>query len=250
MFYSRKLKKFKDINHCFFSRNGGYSKGLFKSLNCGFGSSDNKKNILKNLSYVAKKMGIKKENLILMNQTHSNKVKEIYEGNNKKKINSDALITNVNGLALAVLTADCVPVLIFDYKNKVIACIHAGWRGAFSGIIKNTVNKIKKLNSKNEIYASIGPCIGKKNYEVDLRFYRKFMSQSKKNQKFFSYKNRKKKLFDLRKFVADKLLKLKVKVDHVNHDTFKESNNFFSYRKSSNLGHKDYGRCISIISLN
>ena len=184
-----------------------------------------------------------------MNQTHSNKVKEIYEGNNKKKINSDALITNVNGLALAVLTADCVPVLIFDYKNKVIACIHAGWRGAFSGIIKNTVNKIKKLNSKNEIYASIGPCIGKKNYEVDLRFYRKFMSQSKKNQKFFSYKNRKKKLFDLRKFVADKLLKLKVKVDHVNHDTFKESNNFFSYRKSSNLGHKDYGRCISIISL-
>ena len=249
MFYSRKLKKFKDINHCFFSRNGGYSKGLFKSLNCGFGSSDNKKNIIKNLSYVAKKMGIKNKNLILMNQTHSNKVKEIYECN-KKKINSDALITNVNGLALAVLTADCVPVLIFDHKNKVIACIHAGWRGAFSGIIKNTVNKIKKLNSKNEIYATIGPCIGKKNYEVDLRFYRKFMSQSKKNQKFFSYKNRKKKLFDLRKFVADKLLKLKVKVDHVNHDTFKESNNFFSYRKSSNLGHKDYGRCISIISLN
>ena len=248
MFYSRKLKKFKDINHCFFSRNGGYSKGLFKSLNCGFGSSDNKKNIIKNLSYVAKKMGIKNKNLILMNQTHSNKVKEIYECN-KKKINSDALITNVNGLALAVLTADCVPVLIFDHKNKVIACIHAGWRGAFSGIIKNTVNKIKKLNSENEIYAAIGPCIGKKNYEVDLRFYRKFMSQSKKNQKFFSYKNRKKKLFDLRKFVADKLLKLKVKVDHVNHDTFKESNNFFSCRKSSNVGHKDYGRCISIISL-
>ena len=76
------------------------------------------------------------------------------------------------------------------------------------------------------------------------------MSQSKKNQKFFSYKNRKKKLFDLRKFVADKLLKLKVKVDHVNHDTFRESNNFFSYRKSSNLGQKDYGRCISIINLN
>ena len=76
------------------------------------------------------------------------------------------------------------------------------------------------------------------------------MSQSKKNQKFFSYKNRKKKLFDLRKFVADKLLELKVKVDHVNHDTFRESNNFFSYRKSSNLGQKDYGRCISIINLN
>ena len=151
---------------------------------------------------------------------------------------------------MAVLTADCVPILIFDYKNKIIACIHAGWRGALSGIIKNTITKIKKLNSKNEIYACIGPCIGKKNYEVDLKFYRKFVAKSQKNKKFFSNKNSKKKLFDLRKFVSDKLLEVKVKVDHVNHDTFEESDNFFSYRKSSNLGHKDYGRCISVISLN
>ena len=77
MFYSKKLKKFKNIKHCFFSRRGGFSKGLYKSLNCGKGSKDNKKNILKNLNYVSKKMKIKKKNLILMDQTHSNKVIEL-----------------------------------------------------------------------------------------------------------------------------------------------------------------------------
>ena len=77
MFYSKKLKKFKNIKHCFFSRRGGFSKGLYKSLNCGKGSKDNKKNILKNLNYVSKKMKIKKGKLILMHQTHSNKVVEI-----------------------------------------------------------------------------------------------------------------------------------------------------------------------------
>ena len=71
MFYSKKLIKLKRIKHCFFSKKNGFSKGLYKSLNCGRGSKDNKKNILKNLNYVAKKMSIKNDKLILMNQTHS-----------------------------------------------------------------------------------------------------------------------------------------------------------------------------------
>ena len=85
MFYSKKLNKFKGIKHCFFSRKGGFSKGLYKSLNCGRGSKDNKKNIIKNLNYVAQKFFIKKNKLILMNQTHSAKVIEIRERNYKKK---------------------------------------------------------------------------------------------------------------------------------------------------------------------
>ena len=168
MFFSKKLNKFKKIKHCFFSKNGGFSKGLYKSLNCGKSSRDNKENISKNLKYVAKKILCKKENLILMNQTHSNKVIEIKKNNYKRKINADAMITKVKGLALGVLTADCVPIIIYDFKNEVVGCIHAGWKGAITGIIKNTVNKIKKINSDNKIIASIGPCIGKNSYEVDL----------------------------------------------------------------------------------
>jgi YfiH family protein len=250
LFYSKKFKKFKDINHCFFSRNGGLSKGVYRSLNCGNGSKDNKKNIDKNYSLVAKKIKINRKNLLMMNQTHSNKVIIIDNRNKKfKRFNSDAIITKMKGFTLGVVTADCVPIILYDAKNQIIGCVHAGWKGAFSGIVENTIKKFKKLNSSNKIFASIGPCIGKKSYEIDLNFYKKFLLKSKKNSVYFTKKNKYKKLFDLRKYVGDKLIKLDVIVDHVNHDTFKEKNNFFSYRRSQKFKEKDYGRCISIVGL-
>jgi polyphenol oxidase len=249
MFYSKKLNKFERIKHCFFSKRGGVSMGLYKSLNCGRGSKDNKKDVLKNLDLVSKKMGVKKNKLILMNQTHSAKVVEIKKNNYKKNINSDALITRIKGLALGVVTADCVPIIVYDCENEIVGCIHAGWKGAISGIIKNTINKMRKINTNNKIFASIGPCIGKKNYEVDLDFYKKFIITSKRNKRYFSFKNKNKKLFNLRKFVADKLVESEVKFDHVNRDTFSEKMNFFSFRRSCKLKQNDYGRCISVVSL-
>ena len=156
MFYSKKFKKFKQIKHCFFSRKNGFSKGIYKGLNCGRGSKDNKKNINKNLNFVAKKMAVEKANLILMYQTHSNKVIEIKKENFRKKVVADAMITKMADLALGVVTADCVPIIIYDIKNKVVGCIHAGWKGAFTDIIKNTVKKIKKLNFNNKIYEVLG----------------------------------------------------------------------------------------------
>ncbi len=250
MFYSKNLKKINKIRHCFFSKKGGVSKEIYKSLNCGKGSKDNKLKVRRNLKLVSKKIKVKLENLKLMNQTHSNKVLVINNNNKKfKSFNSDAIITSIKGLALGVVTADCVPIILYDYKSETIGCIHAGWKGAFSGIIENTIKKFRKPNLKNKIFASIGPCIGKKSYEVDFDFYKKFILKSKKNKIYFSIKNDNKKLFDLRKYVNDKLLKLNIKVDHVNRDTFKEKNSFFSYRRSKKLQEKDYGRCISVISL-
>ena len=250
MFYSKNLKKINKIRHCFFSKKGGVSKEIYKSLNCGKGSKDNKLKVRRNLKLVSKKIKVKLENLKLMNQTHSNKVLVVNNNNKKfKSFNSDAIITSIKGLALGVVTADCVPIILYDYKSETIGCIHAGWKGAFSGIIENTIKKFRKPNLKNKIFASIGPCIGKKSYEVDFDFYKKFILKSKKNSVYFSKKNNNKKLFNLRKYVNDKLIKLNVKVDHVNHDTFKEKSRFFSYRRSQKLQEKDYGRCISIISL-
>ena len=209
-----------------------------------------KKNVNKNLSLVSKKMKINQKRLSLMYQTHSNKVIIINKRNkNSKKFNSDAIITKIKGVALGVVTADCVPIILYDIKNQIIGCAHAGWKGASSGIIENTIKKFKKLNSNNKMFASVGPCIGKKSYEVDIDFYKKFISKSKKNAVYFLKKNKKKKLFNLRKYVNDRLIKLNVKVDHVNHDTFKEKSRFFSYRRSQKLQEKDYGRCISVISL-
>ena len=249
MFYSRNLKKFKNLSHCFFSRRGGFSSGLYKSLNCGKGSKDKRKNISKNLEYVSKKMYVKKKRLILMHQTHSNKVVEINETNLNKSIYSDAVITKCKKVALGVLTADCVPILVYDKKNKIIACIHAGWRGALSDIIKKTIIKIRKKNFRYDIFASVGPCISTKNYEVDFNFYKKFLAKTNKNKKYFKSKNKNKKYFNLREYVNDKLVELNVKVDHINRDTFREKKNFFSYRRSSKLKQNDYGRCISTISI-
>ena len=159
------------------------------------------------------------------------------------------MITRIRGIAIGVVTADCVPIIIYDLKNEIVGCIHAGWKGALFGVVKNTINKIRKQSTNNKIFACIGPCIGKKSYEVDINFYKKFLNKSKNNKKYFSDKNKNKKLFDLRKFVADSLLELNVKVDHINHDTFTEKANFFSYRRSFKLKQNDYGRCISVVSL-
>jgi len=131
----------------------------------------------------------------------------------------------------------------------VLSFIHAGWKGAFKNIIKNTIHKIKKISSNSKIYASVGPCIGIKSYEVDIKFYKKFIFKSTKNKIYFLHKSKSKKLFNLRKFVTDKLKQCKVEVDQVNHDTFAEKNKFFSYRRSCKLKQKDYGRCISTIGL-
>ena len=193
MFYSRKLKKFTEIKHCFFSRKGGFSKGIYESLNCGKGSKDNKDNIVKNLKFISKTMMVKEKKLILMHQTHSDKVVEITNNNYRKKIFSDAMFTKKRGLALCVLTADCVPILIFNKKNNIIGCVHAGWKGAFSGIIEKTIKKLRKEGSVEKIFASVGPCIGTNNYEVDLKFYKKFLSKSKSNKRYFLYKNKYKK---------------------------------------------------------
>ncbi len=194
-------------------------------------------------------MRVKSENLVLMHQTHSNNVIEIKKINYKKKIYADAMITKMKGVSLGVLTADCVPIILYDPKNKIIGCIHAGWKGAFKNIIKNTITRIKKISLNSKIYASVGPCIGLKSYEVDIKFYNKFISKSAKNKLYFSHKSKSKKLFNLRRFVTDKLKQCKVEVDQVNHDTFAEKNKFFSYRRSCKLKQKDYGRCISTIGM-
>ena len=140
MFFSKKLREFKEIKHCFFSKKGGFSKGIYKSLNCGQGSRDKKINVQKNLNLVLKKIDINSK-LALMYQTHSNKVIVIDKKNkNLKKFKSDAIITKLRGICLGVVTADCVPIILYDMQNQIIGCIHAGWKGAVNGIIENTIS--------------------------------------------------------------------------------------------------------------
>ena len=251
MYFSKKFNEFTNVKHCFFSKNGGVSKDIYSNLNCGLGSNDDKKNVLSNLSIVSKKIGLDENNLFTMNQTHSNKVVIINESNqNVKRVNADALITNIKNIAISVLTADCVPILIYEKVNHTVACIHAGWKGAVNGIVENTFNQIMGMNIDNNFYVTIGPCIGLENYEVGKEFYDEFIRENKINEKFFYLKREKRFFFDLRKYVNFKIARFNVKhIENIDLDTYAEKENFFSFRRSIHLGEKDYGRCISTISL-
>jgi len=249
MIKSKRLKKFKNINHGFFNSVGGVSSGVYKSLNCGIGSKDIKKNVIKNLKIASKKIGIKKNKLILLNQIHSN---NIYYLNKilKKKLVGDGLITNVKGLGIGILTADCVPILFYEPKKNIIGAIHAGWKGAYKKIVKKMINYFKKKGSKiNDICAVIGPGISQNNYEIKDDFKSKFLNQDIKNKKYFiKYKNRI--FFNLKDYIFDQLRNCGVNnIEIIKKDTFNTKNKFFSARRSLKNKIDDYGRNISIIMI-
>ncbi len=249
MIFSKLLKKTKIVNHGFFNKKNGFSRGIYKSLNCGIGSKDNKKNVKKNLNYVQRKICSERNNIVILYQVHSSKF-HVIKKVPKKKIIGDALITKEKNLPIGILTADCAPILLLDEKKKIIAAIHSGWKGAFKNIIIKVIRKFLKLGSKKkDIIAVIGPTIGQKSYEVGNEFKDKFIRKNRKNQIFFK-KKQNKIYFDLSKFIHDQLISFGIfKIDVINKDTFDKKNNFFSARRSLKRNETDYGRNISVIML-
>ena len=252
MIKSKKLLKIKNLKHGFFNSVGGKSKNIYKSLNCGPGSKDNTSSVKKNLEIVRKKISNKAKNIFLLHQVHSNKfiyIDEKYK--NKKKPKADAIITNQKYLPIAVLTADCSPILIYDDKKKIIAAIHAGWKGAYKDIVNKVIKfMLKKGCELNNMTAAIGPSISLKNYEVKEDFKKKFIKKDKKNLMFFKI-NKKKLYFDLTSYIYTSLKKNGIKyIDVLKVDTFDIKHKFFSARRALKLKHNDYGRNISIIMLN
>ena len=253
MIKSKKLSKFRDIEHAFFNRLGGKSNGIYKSLNCGPGSSDDRKNIFNNLEIVKRKINSTSNKILLLNQIHSNKFLYISKKTklNKYKLVGDAIITNKSNTPIAVLTADCAPILMFDNNNKIIAAIHAGWKGAYKGIVKRVLNfMIKKGSSVDNITAVIGPCISLKSYEVKQDFIEKFIKKDAKTKVFFK-RIKNKNYFSLNEYIAYQLKILNIKkIEIINKDTFNVKNNFFSARRSKSCNENDYGRNISVIMIN
>ena len=250
MFFSKKLKEFQNIRHCFFSRKNGFSEGYYKSLNCGLGSNDKKENVLKNLEAVSKKIGCKKESLITLNQKHTSEVVCFRSHSDvKNKIGGDAIVSKVKNVGISILAADCASIFFYDPKNKIIGCSHAGWKGALNGIIKNTVKKFNELNSNNSyLIAVVGRCINKKNYKVKNDLFKKFVEQDKKNEVFFEKITKENYFFDLRGYINKEISNLNIKsIENIEKDTFSEVEFFYSYRRSRLKKEQDYGRCISVI---
>jgi len=250
---SKKLNRFKNIEHAFFNKLDKKSTGIFRGLNFGSSSSDKKKDILKNLETINNKFTSKSKKIVLLNQVHSNKFYYISGSSkfNGNKFEGDALITDKRKLPIAILTADCAPILIYDENKEMIAAIHAGWKGAYKGIVKRVVKfMIKKGCSPKNITAAIGPCISSNNYEVKEDFKKRFIKKDKKN--FIFFRNTKNKnYFNLNRYIHFQLESLNIKkIDIINKDTFNAKNNFFSARRSISRNENDYGRNISIIMIN
>ena len=248
---SKKLSKFKNISHGFFGSKGGVSKGIYKSLNCGIGSSDNKTNIEKNLKIVLKKINSKRKKIFLPKQIHSNKFYLIHKKITNKRIKCDAVITDQKKIPIGVLTADCAPIIIFDPKRMLISLVHAGWKGAFKGIVKKVITFFKKKGSNvKDLIAVIGPCISIKNYEIKKDFMKKFLKKNKKNKIYFKF-SKNKIFFDLRKYISFQIKSFGInKLEIINKDTFSGKNSYFSARRSLVKKENDYGRNISTIMIN
>ena len=253
MIKSQKLSRFSKIKHGFFNKKGGVSDGIYKSLNCGVGSKDKKVNVERNLKIAQNKISSKSKKIFLLKQVHSNKFIFLSNKSNIKtrSIFGDAIVCERKKVPIAILTADCVPILIYDKQKQMIAAIHAGWRGAYKGIVQKVIQfMLKKGCEPKNMIVAIGPAISKKNYEVQLDFKKKFIKKDKKCIKFFTAKKNKIN-FNLKAYVKNLILSHSIKkIDLIDIDTFDQKNNFFSARKSLKLKNDDYGRNISIIMIN
>ncbi len=236
-------------NYGFFTRNGGYSTGIYKSLNCSSRSGDSNINTSRNRAKVIEELGKVDGRLIIPVQKHTN-VCEIIDDNDSENINADALVTKSEKLILCILTADCVPLLLHERKENIIGAIHAGWKGAKNNIIENTIMKVLELGGKIEnISIVIGPCIQQKCYAVGNEFFENFIIENKKNSKFFIKKDEKY-YFDLPQYCINKIKNTGIKeIDNIGKCTYENGDEFYSYRRSVHRDEIDYGRQPNAITI-
>jgi YfiH family protein len=150
-----------------------------------------------------------------------------------------------------VLSADCAPVLMVDPQAQVIGAAHAGWRGALAGVVDSTIAAMEGLGARRErVNAVIGPCIGARSYEVGPEFPAPFLAQDEANGAFFEPAKRTGHfLFDLAAYLVHRLTLAGISASATGHDTLAASEDFFSYRRNTLNGERDYGRGLSAIAL-
>ena len=239
------------INHGFYTRLGGASSGIFEGLNCGTGSLDQAEMVQINRSLVAEDMGGDLSDLVTVYQTHSATALTIASTGNPETA-ADAMVCASPNITLAVLTADCQPVLFSDPNAKIIGASHAGWRGALNGVLDATIDAMEGLGAQREnIVGVIGPCISQPAYEVGQDFIERFLEASPDNHCFFSNaKAPKKYLFNLPGYGLFRLRKAGIKAaEWTQYCTYSDPKRFFSYRRATHEKKADYGRLISTIRL-
>jgi YfiH family protein len=240
------------LRHAFFSRDGGVSGGIYASLNAGLGSSDDPSNVMENRRRMAAQLGVDPQRLLTAYQIHSPEV-AVATGpwDTGSRPRADAIVTDKENLAIGVTAADCGPVLFVDPRARVIGAAHAGWKGALSGVLENTLKAMEQLGADRVgIVAAIGPLIRQPSYEVGTEFVERFVEADADNARFFTPASRQNHaMFDLAGFIRMRLENAGVlMIDDIGIDTCSDDR-FFSYRRSVHRGEADYGRHVHAIVL-
>jgi YfiH family protein len=241
------------VQHRFFTRKGGVSAGLYSSLNCGYGSGDSPDNVRENRRRVAHTFALDEPDLLTLYQIHSTEVLTVgaERWTSPGAPKADGLVTDRPGVALGVMAADCAPVLLADADASVIGAAHAGWKGALGGVVEATIAAMEKLGARRErLKVVVGPCIGRESYEVGPEFPAPFLAQDEANSMFFKPSPRAGHfIFDLAGYLVRRIAGAGVAATATGHDTLTATNDFFSYRRNTLDGVRDYGRGLSAIAL-
>ena len=239
------------IRHGYFTRTGGVSEGIYGSLNVGTGSADDQALVRENRRRAAEWMGVQADHLLTAYQIHSPDVivaREPFSGDRPK---ADGIVTDRPGIAVGASSADCGPVLFADAEARVVGAAHAGWKGAFTGVLENTVAAMEALGARRDrIVAVLGPSISRDNYEVGPEFVERFVGADEANEGYFTPSPAAgHALFDLNRYTVDRLAAAGVRASMLGRCTYAEEDSFYSYRRATHRGEADYGRQISAIVL-
>lgn len=247
------LKSAKSVRHGFFTRQGGQSSGLFTSLNCGFGSGDDKPTVARNRALAGEQLGVAAGDLLTVWQWHSPDVIVASEPwDVLKPPKGDAIVTTKPGLAIAVLSADCAPILFADAQAGVIGAAHAGWKGALAGVSDATIAVMEENGARRDrITAVIGPTISQNAYEVGPDFADQFIAEAPDNSDFFTPSTRPHhQMFDLPAYLKRRMIRQGLgQVTDLGLCTYSDEDRFYSFRRTTHRNEKDYGRQISAIVL-
>ena len=240
------------IRHAFFTRQGGASEGIYASLNGGVGSSDDPEKVQENRRRMAKTLSVAPEALISVYQVHSPHAVIVEGPWGAERPKADAMVTAAPGIALAITTADCGPVLFADADARVIGAAHAGWRGAVTGVLESTVTAMERLGARRgKIVAVLGPTISQRAYEVGPDFIERFTTEAPGHGRFLKEAERPgHAMFDLPGFIGARLKAAGIEdFTDLGLCTYSDEERFFSYRRTTHRKEPDYGRLISAIAL-
>ncbi len=237
------------VSHGFFTRDGGVSTGIYAALNGGQGSRDTAEAVGENRTRIAAHLGV--ERLVSVHQMHGDRVEVVSGAWEGARPRADAMVTDRAGTGLAILIADCAPVLFADRAAGVVGAAHAGWNGALTGVLEATVAAMAGLGAeRGRIAAVVGPTISQRAYEVGPEYVERFLDEDPDHARFFAGAPGDRAMFDLAGFCLHRLREAGVgSAEWTGHCTFSDEARFFSYRRACHRGEADYGRLVAAIAL-